>query len=722
MISEHERFQGMNVRRNYLILCFSALCSTILTSGLGFSVALGQETKIDTGEANVGKDHATSMDASRQLFRSDIRQIFVGRCLKCHGGETSEGEFSLASRAALMRGGESGKAIDLQKVRESRLLRLIRHQQEPVMPEDGAKLDDRQIEAIEKWIRLGAAYDQPLRTEGDEDPLAWTSRVIDDSAREFWSFRPLADVASPEMGDDAWPRTAIDAFILNRLSGQALAPNEIATRNTLVRRAYFDLIGLPPTSAQVQQFLTDPDPQAYEKLIDRLLASKHHGERIARHWLDIVRFGESHGFEQDYDRPHAYHYRDFVIKAFNQDMPFDQFVRWQLAGDEIAPEDPMAMMATGFLGAGVFPTQLTEKEFESARYDELDDMVATLGSAMLGITVGCARCHDHKFDPIPARDYYQLVSAFRHTIRSNVEIDLNKMVNQQAMQSWQSELNLRTEKLRRFEDEELPSRWSQFLESLPPEAAVSDAPWVRLRASKLLSEQGATFVRQEDGSYLATGENAGSDVYTFETQTSLSNLNLLRIEALADQSMKKAGPGRAGNGNFALSRITVTAQPGNGEQEPVTVQLTEPQVSFEQNTDNLSINASLDNNPKTGWAVDPKFGEDHAATFRFQEAVGFESGTHLKIRLEFQVNVQHNIGRLRVAVSNAPERPALDGDAIDQATAELEVLMRRRDEFKAGVIPSWAVAAFKQHDQRWQELNESVTAHLATKPVPNLPR
>jgi hypothetical protein len=145
-----------------------------------------------------------------------------------------------------------------------------------------------------------------------------------------------------------------------------------------------------------------------EKVVDRLLASKHYGERWGRHWLDIARFAESHGFEQDYNRPHAYHYRDFVIKALNADMPYDQFVKWQIAGDEFAPDNPLAMMATGFLGAGVFPTQLTEKEFESARYDELDDMANTTGTAMLGLTIACARCHDHKFDAIRQRDYYAI--------------------------------------------------------------------------------------------------------------------------------------------------------------------------------------------------------------------------------------------------------------------------------------------------------------------------
>ncbi|MDG2220268.1 MAG: PSD1 and planctomycete cytochrome C domain-containing protein [Rubripirellula sp.] len=701
--------------------------SRILAFGLAIAFNLlttcdssGQQGNADQAEAEISADHATAMAASRQLFRSDVRQIFVGRCLSCHGGESTEAEFSLASRTALMRGGESGQAIEIQDVPESRLLRMIRHQVEPVMPEDGAKLDDRQIDAIEKWIRLGAAYDQPLRVESSDDPLAWTKRVIDDATREFWSFQPLAVIPTPEKRNGTWARTAIDDFILEQLTREELAPNEMASRNTLVRRAYLDLIGLPPTSTQTAAFLADQDPQAYEKLIDRLLANKHHGERVARHWLDIVRFGESHGFEQDYDRPHAYHYRDFVIKAFNQDMPFDQFVRWQLAGDEIAPDDPLAMMATGFLGAGVFPTQLTEKEFESARYDELDDMVATLGSAMLGITIGCARCHDHKFDPIPARDYYQLVSAFRHTIRSNVEIDLNKVANRQAMQAWQTEIDSRTQKLRRFEDEELASRWEEFIDSLKPPTERSETHWVRLRASRLLSEQGATFVRLDDGSYLATGKNGVSDAYIFETETSLSDLKQLRIEALADDSMKASGPGRAANGNFALSRITVTARPTDSTEEPVAVELINPQVSFEQNSANLSIQASLDNNPKTGWAVDPKFGQNHAATFNFQEAVGFPQGTHLTIRLEFQVNDRHNIGRLRVAVSNATETPPIDGDAIDQATAELEVIKRRRDELKNGEMPSWAVTAFKNQDSRWHALQQAVETQLAAKPLSQL--
>ena len=168
--------------------------------------------------------------------------------------------------------------------------------------------------------------------------------------------------------------------------------------------------------------MNDPSPLAYDALLDRLLASPHYGNRWARHWLDLSRFAESHGFEHDYDRPSAYHFRDFVIRAFNDDLPFNTFVRWQLAGDELAPHDSMAMMATGFLAAGVHSTQITKNEVEKQRYDELDDMLATTGTAILGLSVGCARCHDHKFDPIPQADYYRLLSAFTTTVRSEVSL------------------------------------------------------------------------------------------------------------------------------------------------------------------------------------------------------------------------------------------------------------------------------------------------------------
>ncbi len=241
--------------------------------------------------------------------------------------------------------------------------------------------------------------------------------------REFWSFRPLEVTPPPDVAGVSWARTPIDRFILAALDARGIGPNPIADRRTLIRRVSFSLLGLPPTPDEVEAFVADPAPDAWSRLLDRLLASPQLGERWARHWMDVARFAESHGYEQDYDRPHAYHYRDFLIRAFNADLPYDRFVALQLAGDELAPGDPLALAATGFLGGGAFPTQLTEAEFESARYDELDDMISTTGGAFLGLTIGCARCHDHKYDPISSREYYRLVSTFTTTIRSEVEVE-----------------------------------------------------------------------------------------------------------------------------------------------------------------------------------------------------------------------------------------------------------------------------------------------------------
>src|SRR5206468_4798301 len=195
-----------------------------------------------------------------------------------------------------------------------------------------------------------------------------------------------------------------------------------AERLQLIRRVYFDLVGLPPSIEEIDAFLADGSPDAYGKLVDRLLASPHHGERWGRHWLDLARFGESHGFEHDYDRPSAYHYRDFVIQALNRDLPYDTFVKWQIAGDEYAPDDPLALKATGFLAAGVHSTQITKSEVEKHRYDEMDDKLSTVTTAFLGLTVGCARCHDHKYDPIPQRDYYRMLATFTTTVRSEMEL------------------------------------------------------------------------------------------------------------------------------------------------------------------------------------------------------------------------------------------------------------------------------------------------------------
>jgi mono/diheme cytochrome c family protein len=369
--------------------------------------------------APVAPNHAANMAEGLALFKQRVRPLLIAHCLECHGGKAKKGDFDLSDRKPLI---ESG-VID-GGAKASQLYALITHADEPHMPSKKPKLPDADIETIARWIDLGAPYDKPLIDAAASAKAAPKTALSIDEARDYWAFRVLESSSPPPVTakNASWIGTPIDRFILAKLEPKGLAPNLPAERTTLLRRLSFDLIGLPPTPEEIDEFLADNRPDAYEARVDRLLASPHYGERWARHWMDIARFAESHGYEQDYDRPFAYHYRDFLIKALNRDMPYDQFVRWQLAGDELAPDDPQAMSATGFLGAGAFPTQLTEAEFESARYNELDDMVTTTGTAMLGLTIGCARCHDHKYDPIPSNDYYRLAAVFTTAIRSEVDL------------------------------------------------------------------------------------------------------------------------------------------------------------------------------------------------------------------------------------------------------------------------------------------------------------
>jgi Protein of unknown function (DUF1549)/Protein of unknown function (DUF1553) len=250
---------------------------------------------------------------------------------------------------------------------------------------------------------------------------------VTDADREYWAFAPIRNTF-PE-------GASIDSFVYAKQREKNLTAAPEASKRTLIRRLYFDLTGLPPPPEAIDAFLADKSAHSYETLIDQLLASPHFGELWARRWLDVARFAESYGFEHDYDRKYAFYFRDFVIRAFNQDMPYDQFVRWQIAGDELAPADPLALMATGFLAAGVYPTQLTVSDAERIRYDAMDDMLATTGSAMLALTIGCARCHDHKYDPIPMRDYYRMLSAFTTTVRSEVTLDLESLAKGEAQHS-----------------------------------------------------------------------------------------------------------------------------------------------------------------------------------------------------------------------------------------------------------------------------------------------
>lgn len=343
------------------------------------------------------------------FFARDVEPILQTHCYKCHGNGKSKGGLSFYERSGLLSGGDSGPAVDLETPAASVLLEAVRYESYEMPP--SGKLPDEQIAIIAKWVERGA----PMPPRADAIKVAHGVPQVDEETKNHWSFRPVTRPAPPEPERDDWGTNPIDAFILARLEAAGLEPNPPADRRALMRRVHYDLLGLPPSSEEVEKFANDPDPQAYEKLVDRLLESPHHGEHWARYWLDLVRYAESNSFERDNPKPFVWRYRDYVIRSLNDDKPYDQFVREQLAGDELDEVTRDSMIATGYYRLGQWDDEPADPLL--ARYDELDDIVATTAQAFLGLTMNCARCHDHKLDPIPQADYYRFVAFFQNTNR-----------------------------------------------------------------------------------------------------------------------------------------------------------------------------------------------------------------------------------------------------------------------------------------------------------------
>ena len=347
--------------------------------------------------------------AFAEFFEAKVRPLLEAHCINCHGPTKQKAGLRLDSREALMRGGDSGPAVEPGRPEGSRLIDAVNHSADLQMPPKG-KLKGVEVEVLAKWVRDGAVWPEAMAEA--RPTMAAGPGVVTPEARAFWAFRPVEMPAIPGVKDQSWPKGAIDRFVLEPLEAKGLHPVAPANRRALVRRVTFDLIGLPPTPEEVEAFVTDESPEAFGKVVDRLLANPHYGERWGRHWLDVARFAEdqAHTFEAR-RYPHGYKYRDWVTKALNADMPYDQFVIDQIAGDLVEKDKPGRddrLAALGYFALG--PVY-----YGGAVYDELDDRVDTLTRGFLGLTVACARCHDHKFDPIPTSDYYALAGIFSST-------------------------------------------------------------------------------------------------------------------------------------------------------------------------------------------------------------------------------------------------------------------------------------------------------------------
>lgn len=360
-------------------------------------------------------------DKAMELFEKEIRPALVQHCVRCHGEKKMQGGLRLDSREGWQAGGDSGPAIVAGDMK-SLLLRAIEYEDISLEMPPRGKLPEKTIAAFQKWVSLGAVDPRTNRHGGDDMQV---ENPTVEQGKDFWAFQqvPMPDV--PQFSDSPWPKNNVDRFVLAKLEEKGIEPAQDASKESLLRRLTYDLTGLPPTVAQIEQFLGDESDDATDKLIDRLLQSGHFGERWGRHWLDVVRFAESSGGGRTLLFPDAWRYRDYVIDAFNQDLPFDQFLKEQIAGDLMLSENRLdrrrKLVATGFLMLG--PTNYEMQDKDILEMDVVDEQLDTMGKAMLGMTIGCARCHDHKFDPIPTRDYYALAGIFKSThsmIHSNV--------------------------------------------------------------------------------------------------------------------------------------------------------------------------------------------------------------------------------------------------------------------------------------------------------------
>ncbi len=575
-------------------------------------------------------------------FNRDVRPILSNHCFACHGPDaaTREAGLRLDQRQAAVAVGESGaRAIVPGDPKGSELLRRVtaHDTDERMPPADGpAQLSDEQIRTLTQWIEQGAEY-QP-----------------------HWAFVPPQIVTVPDDGGSQWIRNDIDRFVLARLRDNRLRPAKQASRATLIRRVAFDLTGLPPTISEIDAFLADMSPNAFERMVDGYLSSPAYGEHMARHWLDLARYADSNGYQYDTERQ-QWVWRDWVIDAYNRNKPFDEFTIEQLAGDLIPNATPQQRLATGFnrnhgvtIEGGVID--------EEYRTEYVMDRLVTTGSTWLGLTVGCARCHDHKFDPLSQKEFYQLLAFFNQV----PERGLNGFAPQERIPS----------PLAKSRFEQLDRKIAEARKELAAPASLERelAEWIRqvraasgwnlLTPSRATSSGGSTLAQQTDGSLIAGGANPRLDIYDIIGRTKMTGITAVRLEALTHPSLPGGGPGRHSNSNFVLSEFELTAVSVAEPARTKRVKFVKAIADYSQKNYEISkaIDGTVANN--NGWAVDgPTRKIKATAMFIADQPFGFDAGTELRFRLRHEANfATHGIGRPRLSISNgSPNTLALTG-------------------------------------------------------------
>ena len=631
------------------------------------------------------RESARDRDGER-FFSEKIEPLLKLHCFGCHShaAEEMEGGLTLDSRSGWTDGGDRGPAIVPGKPQESLVIKAVRRGDSKLQMPPDERLSDAEIELLVEWINRGAP--DPRKTEfvkDNVDPMNW------------WSLRPLQRCLLPEPDRQSGTgENPVDAFVRQRLQAERLPVAAPADRRTLIRRLSVDLHGLQPTPEAVEAFVADPDPRAYEKLVDRLLDSPRYGERWARHWLDTVHFADSHGCEHDVFRSNAWRYRDYVIDSLNRDTPWARFIREQLAADRFYSDEAHLTAALGFIAAG--PLELSRAGTAPVTFDYLDrdDMVAQTMAAFASTTANCARCHNHKFDPITQEDYYSLQAVFAGVGKGDVEFDTDPIIASERRQL--NELLAATNSEDRLTV--LATNHAKIVDQWEQELGNKPAAWEPLLPTMFLSSDGTTLTRLDDNSLLASDTRPEKDTYTITASTSLTKLSALRLDVLADDSLPMQGPGRQDNGNLHLTEFEAFVR-DEGATEPVRLKIRAATADWDQA--GWTIDHALDGNLSTAWGIYPKVGQSHHAVFELDEPRQLKPSSQITIVLKQLHGGGHLIGRPKLYATDAPNA-------------------------RADVLPELVFAATKVgRDQRSDEQQAAIAAYAlrlhAEKQLARLP-
>ncbi len=594
---------------------------------------------------------ATKADAplpDRVQFNRDIRPILSENCYKCHGPDPKarKAEMRLDTKEGAYAEIEKGKfAIVPGKAAQSELVhRITSKDADEKMPpaKSGKKLSPREVELLKRWIEQGAEY------------------------QGHWAYIAPQKIAPPAVKNAAWDRNDVDRLLLARLEREGLAPSPEADRVTLLRRLSFDLTGLPPTTAEVDAFAADGAKDAFEKQVDRLLASPHYGERMALMWLDLVRFANSRGYHSDNPRM-VDPYRDYVIAAFNENLKYDQFTIEQIAGD-LLPDPTVRQKVASCYNKLNQTTEEGGAQAKEYEYKTNADRVRSLSSAWMGATMGCCECHDHKFDPYTTKDFYSM-GAFFADVKERPTGDGDRGIpvpdeKQAAVLKRMDDAIAGLKKKLETETPELATAQAAW-----EKTALTPVPWNILLPESVKGAKDVTFYVEEDGSVLVGGAAPAKETHAVTIKIVPKGITAFRLEAFSDPTLPGGGPGRSGNGNFVLTTLSVKVG-----SKAVVLQ----KATADHSQDQFPIAAVLDGKKDSGWAVLPKTGHDHVATFETKEPL--DATEPLTVTLAYEsVHPQHVIGRFRISATNAKvfSDPAALPDAV---RAALKSPVEKRDE------------------------------------------